>query len=147
MRIICNLHVQHDSAYIHRIHAFWIGIWFKSEVLSALRRLLALDTVNDDYVTELKGRLQTAHEIASQKWVSHKMKSKEYYDKNTELAKYKVGQKVLLYDETVCKGWSRKLSPQYIGLYETIAVNRVNATIKKGHNTQQVHVNRLKPIY
>jgi len=32
------------------------------------------------------------------------MKSKEYYDKNTELAKYKVGQKVLLYDETVCKG-------------------------------------------
>jgi len=23
----------------------------------------------------------------------------------------------------------------------------VNATIKKGHNTQQVHVNRLKPIY
>ena len=35
----------------------------------------------------------------------------------------------------------KKLSPQYVGPYEVLAVDGVNVTIKKGRTTQKVHVN------
>ena len=59
----------------------------------------------------------------------------------------RVGDKVLLYDETVRRGRSRKLSSQWIGPYEVVAIDRVNVTIKKGKKVQKVHVNRVKPFY
>jgi hypothetical protein len=52
---------------------------FKPEVPSALKETPSANYSYDDYVMELKGRLQTVHEIASQKLVSHKLKTKEYY--------------------------------------------------------------------
>jgi len=41
-----------------------------------------------------------------------KVRSKDYYDKGTGVMKNEVGDKVLLYDETVRLGRSRKLSSQ-----------------------------------
>jgi hypothetical protein len=41
-----------------------------------------------------------------------------------------VGDKVLLYDETVRRGRSKKLSSQWLGPYEVISLDRVNAIIK-----------------
>jgi hypothetical protein len=35
----------------------------------------------DDYVTEMRSRLQTAHKVARENLVTNKEKSKEYYDK------------------------------------------------------------------
>jgi hypothetical protein len=58
----------------------------------------------------------------------------------------KVGDKVLLYDETIRRGRSKKLSPQWLGPYE-VSIDRVNAIIKKGRHRQKVHLNRLKPYY
>jgi hypothetical protein len=58
-----------------------------------------------------------------------------------------IRDKVLLYDETVRKGRSKKLSNQWIGTYEAIGVEKVNSIIKKGHRVQKVHVNRLNPFY
>jgi hypothetical protein len=52
-----------------------------------------------------------------------------------------------LYDETVLRGRSRKLSPQYIGSYDVVAVDGVNISIKRGRHTQKVHVNRVKTFY
>jgi hypothetical protein len=120
---------------------------FKSEVPSALRDSPSIQYNYEDYLTELKGRLQTAHEVARRKLISRKEKSKEQYDKKTKPFELDAGQQVLLYDETVRRGRSKKRSPQYIGPYEVLSVNGVNATIKKGRTTQQVHVNRLKPFY
>jgi len=57
-----------------------------------------------------------------------------------------MGQKVLLFDETVRRGRSKKLNPQYIGPYEVLAVDGVNVTIRKGRTKQKVHVNRIKPF-
>jgi hypothetical protein len=54
--------------------------------------------------------------------------------------KIEVGDKVLLYDETVQWGRSRKLSSQWIGPHEVVEVN-------KGCKLIKVHVNRLKPFY
>jgi transposase InsO family protein len=101
----------------------------------------------DDYVAELKGRLQTAHRVAKENLVESKRRSKDYYDQGTEALSIKVGDKVLLYDETVRRGRSKKLSSQWIGPYEVMDIDRVNATIKRGRKLNKVHVNRLKPFY
>jgi len=118
-----------------------------SSLPSALRSEPSPRYNYDDYVSELKGRLQTAHYIANKNLIASKVRSKDYYDKGTEVMKIEVGDKVLLYDETVRRGRSRKLSSQWIGPYEVVEVNKVNATIKKGRKLIKVHVNRLKPFY
>ena len=120
---------------------------FKSEVPSALRETPIVQYNYDSYLTEIKERLQSAHEIAKQKLIISKEKSKEYYDKDSEKSEIQVGQKILLFDETVCRGGSKKLRPQYIGPYEVLAVDGVNVAIRKGRTTQKVHVNRVRPFY
>jgi hypothetical protein len=99
-----------------------------------------------DYVTELKSRLQAARQMARESLVSSKTRSKDYYDKKAESQNLSVGDKALLCDETVRRGRSKKLSSQWIGPYEVVAVDKVNATIKRGQ-LQKVHINRIKPFY
>jgi hypothetical protein len=120
---------------------------FKSEMPSALREAPTIQYNYDDYLAELKGRLQSAHEVARQKLLASKEKSKLYYDRNTKELDIQVGQKVLLYDETVRRGRSKKLTPQFIGPYEVLAVEGVNVVIKRGRASQKVHVNRIRPFY
>jgi len=42
--------------------------------------------------------------------IASKVRNKDYYDKGTEVMKNEVGDKVLLYEERVRRGRSRKLS-------------------------------------
>jgi hypothetical protein len=91
---------------------------------------------------QLKSRLQTAQHTARESLITAKHKSKQYYDKHTEQLSIKVGHKVLLYDETVRRGRSRKLSFQWLGPYEVISKEGINATIKRGR-IQKVHLNML----
>jgi hypothetical protein len=120
---------------------------FKSNMPSALQENPSAQYNYDSFLVELKSRLQTAHSIARDRLIGHKEKSKEYYDKTAKEATFRVGDKVLLYDETVRRGRSKKLSSQWLGPYEIIGMDRVNATIKKGKRIQKVHLNRLKPFY
>ena len=101
----------------------------------------------DDFLVELKNRLQTAHHTAREKLIQAKHKSKEYYDRHTEEPSIKVGDKVLLFDETVRRGRSRKLCSQWLGPYEVICKEGVNATLKMGKRIQRVHLNRLKHFH
>ena len=101
----------------------------------------------DDYVSELRDRLQSAHQAARSNLITHKDRSKDYYDRKTEEMKIEIGDKVLLYDETVRRGRSRKLSAQWIGAYEVVGVDNVNVTIRKGRKLLKVHKNRLKHFY
>ena len=101
----------------------------------------------DNYVSELKGRLQSAHAIARESLLQSKEKSKLDYDKKAVHIAPHVGDKVLLFDESVRRGRSKKLSAQWVGPYVVLAADGVNATIKKGRNMVKVHVNRLKPFF
>ena len=101
----------------------------------------------DDYVGELKGRMQTAHAIARDRLVEGKVRSKRDYDKKAVPLTLKVGDRVLLYDESVRRGRSKKLNAKWIGPYTVLAIEGVNATIKRGRDGVKVHVNRLKPFY
>jgi len=100
----------------------------------------------DDYVLELKGRLQTVHQQAHKNLIESKGKSKEHYDKTAGQSKLQVGNKVLLFDETVRRSTSRKLSAQWLGRYTITEMDKVNATIAKGRKSIKVHINRLKPF-
>ena len=52
-----------------------------------------------------------------------------------------------MFDETVRRGRSRKLSAQWIGPYTITEMDKVNATIARGRKLVKVHINRLKPFY
>jgi hypothetical protein len=69
----------------------------------------------DDYVSELRSRLQTVHHHAHNNLIACKAKSKLNYDKTSGEMQLQVGDKVLLFDETVRRGRSRKLGAQWIG--------------------------------
>ncbi len=101
----------------------------------------------DNYVSELKSRLQTVHYQARQNLLASKDKSKEYYDQATGETKLKVGDKVLLYDETVRRGRSSKLSAKWIGPYILTELEKANAIITRGRKSIKVHLNRLKAFY
>jgi hypothetical protein len=85
--------------------------------------------------------------VARENLINHKERSKERYDRNSKIPSFQVGDKVLFYDETVRRGRLRKLCSQWLGPYEIIGLDKVNATIKRGRNSQKVHLNRLKPFY
>ena len=140
---VYNTMVHTTTAYT----PFELVYGFRSEVLSALRETPSVQYNYENYLTELRGRLQLAHEVARQKLISSKEKSKEYYDKGSEPFEFQIGQRVLLFDETVQRGRSKKLSSQYVGPYEVLAVEGINVTIRKGRITQKVHVNRIRPFY
>jgi len=77
-----------------------------------------------------------------------KEKSKEYYDRNTNVPLFAIGEKVLLHDEKLRRGRSAKLSSPYIGPYEIISVDGVNITLQLPRNkTLKAHANRLKPFF
>jgi hypothetical protein len=69
--------------------------------------------------------------------------SKLDYDKAVSIALH-VGDKVLLFDESVRRGRSRKPSAQWMGPYVVLAVDGVNTTIKRGGSMIKVHINWLK---
>jgi hypothetical protein len=69
--------------------------------VSALRKAPTTQYSYEDYLTKLRGRLQSSHEVARQKLVFGKIKSKEYYYKDSETVEVRTGQNVLLLDETV----------------------------------------------
>jgi len=77
-----------------------------------------------------------------------KERRKEYYDKNTNVPLFAIGENVLLHDEKIRRGRSAKLSPPFIGSYEIIAVEDVNVTLRLPRNkTLKVHANILKPFF
>jgi len=101
----------------------------------------------DDYAQELKERLRATNRLAREHIKDEKTKAKIHYDKKAKEIAFKVGDKVLIYDETLRRGRSKKLESLWTGPYTIIEKNsKVNYTVKKGRKTTRVHVNRLKPF-
>ncbi|XP_044761285.1 uncharacterized protein LOC123318665 [Coccinella septempunctata] len=99
----------------------------------------------ENYVDELKLKLQKSQEIARNNILKSKETSKIYYDKKSRNTEFKLGEKVLLLNEKSEKGKSKKLSQQYTGPYEIIEINSpVNVTIQIKRRKVKVHTNRLK---
>jgi hypothetical protein len=120
---------------------------YKARVPSSLQEQPTPRSNYDYYVSELKGRMQTAHAVARDRLVERKVRSKRDYDKKTVQLTLKVGDKVLLFEESVRRGRSKKMGAKWIGPHAVLAVEGVSATIKRGREAIKVHTNRLKPFY
>jgi len=101
----------------------------------------------DDYAQELKERLRATNRVAREHIKDEKIKAKLQYDRKAKEITFKVGDKVLIYDETLRRGRSKKLESLWTGPYKIIEKHSaVNYTVKKGRKTVRVHINRLKPF-
>ena len=63
----------------------------------------------DDYAKKLKEQLQAINRIAREHIIKAKLTAKQQYNKNTKVISFKLGDKVLLHDETLRRGRSKKL--------------------------------------
>jgi hypothetical protein len=105
----------------------------------------------ESYVQELQSRMKSCYQVAKVARSNlriKKKKSKEYYDRDTNVPLFVIGEKVLLHDEKLRRGRSAYMTQPYIGSYEIIAVDDVNVTLKLPKcETLKVHANRLKPFF
>jgi len=69
----------------------------------------------DDYAQELRKKIRATNQLAKDRLKQEKIKAKLQYDKSVNEKTFKVGDKILLRDETVRRGRSKKL--QWIGPY------------------------------
>lgn len=113
---------------------------FKPNLPSSLKSPIEPCYNYDDYALELKFRLQNSWKIARENLIHRKLKVKESFDKSSNLVNFKIGDKVLLRNET-----RKKLDPVWEGPYIVTEVNsNVNSTIKIRNKCKIIHNNRLK---
>lgn len=102
----------------------------------------------DDFVLELKDKMQRMHQSAREFSNRCKLKSKEYYDRTQNPKQFKAGDKVLLYDESVRRGRSRKLGSLWRGPFMVVRTRGPNVVIRlKKDKYLTVHANRLKEFF
>lgn len=102
----------------------------------------------DDYIQDLKMKLNKSYEIAKQNIHESKETNKRYYDKNASREDYQIGDLVYLLNETSKPSTSKKLNPLYTGPYEIIEINSpVNVTLKIKRRNVKVHKNRIKRAF
>lgn len=95
----------------------------------------------EDYITEIKNKLQNSYILAKQNLLKTKEKYKTLYDKNINPKVFKVGDIVFLKNEAK----KNKLDPLWNGPYEiTEITSEYNSKIKIGRTLKIVNNNRLK---
>lgn len=95
----------------------------------------------DDYLAELRYKLQMAHKLAREQVLLTKQQNKEYYDRNTKQVEYKVGEEILLINNQQ----KTKLHDPYKGPY---TINKIisdtNVQYKRGNEDVIIHKNQIK---
>lgn len=95
----------------------------------------------DDYLSELRYKLQKAHTLARENLIESKNNNKKYYDKKTLSVSYKIGDQVLLTNEDR----KTKLHNPFIGPFKVLRiVSDVNIEIQQNRTKRVVHINRTK---
>lgn len=97
----------------------------------------------ENYVKEIKYRLQTSHKRAKQFLDALKIRNKKNYDKNVNPINLSIGQNVMLKKQPYDKH-----SSVYSGPYIVTSIDDKNVTIKdvNGPKEQKVHKNRIIKI-
>lgn len=117
---------------------------YKLELPSNLKRRPEPLYNYDDFLTELKFKLQSAHYLAREEILKNKMINKEAYDKKAKTKTYEVGDKILLTNENR----ETKLHNPFTGPYKiTEIISDVNVKIDKNNKSKIVHINRTKKFH
>lgn len=100
----------------------------------------------DDYVVNLKQKLNFTQKIARENLIELKNKSKTYYDNKIRTHNYRIGDFVYIENKTTTSGLNKKLSPNFIGPFEIVGIQSNNVKVKRGNKIITYHVNLLKPF-
>jgi hypothetical protein len=84
----------------------------------------------DSYVKELEARLRSSYAMARKNLETAKLENKNNYDRKVFVLKFEVGTKVLVKDESVRRGRSKKLEAAYIGPYEITRIEGPNLVLR-----------------
>ena len=117
----------------------------EAEIPTAFNREPEFTYTYDDYLSELKTKLQVTRKVAKSNIIDEKQKSKINYDQKIITPQVKVGDLILLSDESTKKGLNKKLSPPWLGPYKVISLkDKVNVVIRVKNKPTTVHLNRVK---
>lgn len=95
----------------------------------------------NDYIQELRVRLQSSYNVARENLIKSKENTKRSYDQGTKPINLNIGDLVLLKISTTRK----KLTPLFHGPYEVVEISsKTNTTIKIKNKFRKVHNNNLK---
>lgn len=92
----------------------------------------------DNYVLELKYRLQKTAEEAKQLLDKIKLRNKQYYDAKSSELNIKIGDKVLMKKETY-----NKLERKYQRSFTVLQLDLPNVVIKIEGKPQKMYANRI----
>jgi len=96
----------------------------------------------NDYCAELKFRLQSCWNLARNKLFQNKLKSKEWYDKTSNVVQFFPNDKVLVRYESKSRN---KFDPIWTGPYIITKINsNETSTVKVKNKNKVIHNNRLK---
>ena len=88
--------------------------------------------------------MQLSHQVARERLINRKIKSKNRYDKKEHSENYNVKDLILLKDNTQ----KNKLSPLWKGPYEVLGVlDTENIIISRNRKQVTVHKNDVKKYY
>ena len=96
----------------------------------------------DSYVKELEVRLQSSYAMVRKKLETAKLNNKRSYDRNVHIPKFEVGSMVLVRDESVRRGRSKKLEAAYVGPYEILRIEGPNLVLCTRRSKElKIHAN------
>ena len=99
----------------------------------------------DDYISDLKEKIQISQKLARENLIKHKVKSKQYYDNKINIHDYKIGDLVYIKNNLTKIGINKKLSPKFKGPYEIKKISGNNVYLKIRNKLVTYHVNNTKP--
>ena len=138
MVTLCHVYLTYNIILLHtppqdirRSNLFIYS--HQATIPTALLQPLKLTYAYDNYVQELRKRFRATSQVARENVKQAKILAKKQYDKTSREKTFQVGDTVLLYDEMIRRGRSKKLELKWIGPYTvTEKYNDVNYTIKMG---------------
>ena len=102
----------------------------------------------DRYVKELEAMLQSSYAVARRNLESSKVGNKRLYDRYVHVPKFEIGQQVLVKDESVRRGRSKKLESPYVGPYEIVGIDEPNLVLRtRRSKTLKINANRAKLFF
>lgn len=115
----------------------------KCNIPSNLRSGIVEPLYNDDnYVKQLKYRLQVSQNDAKCNLIESKMKRKYVYDMYTKPVRYEIGDMLLVRSEK-----DNKFEPLYLGPFKVVEDLNCNVKIERNGKTEIIHKNRTKPFH
>jgi hypothetical protein len=104
----------------------------------------------DDYVENVRDRMQTAYAIVRRHLGQAAVRNKKYYDMRVRPARYKRGDWVYYYNPRKFKGRQDKWSRKYTGPYCVIYVpGPVNVKLQRNRKSHPfiAHIDKVKPYH